>query len=77
MTTPADLRTLEILEACETLGMTSEDFNLNVETGCLSSYLADQIMERFDKSDTLPTDIQKAFAVLFRYSRTIKEPINF
>ena len=66
----------EILQAATTLGMSREDLDLNIQSGCLSSDLCDQIMERFDDADTLPTDIQKSFAILFRFSRTLSDPIN-
>lgn len=65
----------EILHASEVLGMSKDSLELDITAGCLSSDLCDQIMERFDTSDTLPEDVQKAFAVLFRFSRTLKDPL--
>jgi len=73
METPIEISD-EILKASEVLGMSRESLELAITAGCLSADLADQIMVFFDTSDELPIEVQKAFAVLFRFSRTLKDP---
>lgn len=63
--------TQEIRDAYETLGMTQQSFDLCVETLNLDADLCDQIMERYDTEDVLPENIQRAFAILFRFSRVL------
>lgn len=68
------LITENIWEAASVIGMDREGFLLAVRGAGLSADLSDQIMQRFDTNDTLPEDIQRSFAVLFRFSRTLRDP---
>lgn len=69
--------TAEVMRAIETLNMSIENLQLCIKSHTLSSDLCDQIMERYDTTDHLSDDVQKAFAVLFRFSRTLPMEKNF
>ena len=61
----------EICDALNMIGLDIVTFQNGIEHGFLRSELGDRIADYFDEADIMPESLQKAFAVLFRFSKTV------